>query len=73
MAQPYTILVLSDSHGNVDNMRRAVEQFQPHHILHLGDCRRDAGQHRRSGDQPACFLFRSSNDLLSYIHTTGGW
>ena len=43
MAQPYTILVLSDSHGNVDNMRRAVEQFQPHHILHLGDYRRDAG------------------------------
>lgn len=43
MAQPYTILVLSDSHGNVDNMRRAVEQFAPHHILHLGDCRRDAG------------------------------
>ncbi|MBQ1245536.1 MAG: YfcE family phosphodiesterase [Clostridia bacterium] len=43
MAQPYTVLVLSDSHGNVEAMARAVERFQPHHILHLGDCRRDAG------------------------------
>ena len=36
------ILVLSDSHGNVDNMARAVELTQPRHILHLGDCIRDA-------------------------------
>lgn len=36
-----TILVLSDSHGNVDNMARAVERFRPHRVLHLGDCQRD--------------------------------
>ena len=36
------ILVLSDSHGNVDNMARCVEMIQPRHILHLGDCIRDA-------------------------------
>ena len=36
------LLVLSDSHGNVDNMARAVELTQPRHILHLGDCLRDA-------------------------------
>ena len=42
------ILVLSDSHGNVENMVRAVELTQPRHILHLGDCLRDAGAlHRR--------------------------
>ena len=35
------VLVLSDSHGNIDNMRRAVEQVQPHRVLHLGDCQRD--------------------------------
>lgn len=36
-----TILVLSDSHGNVGNMIRAVEQVQPDRVLHLGDCQRD--------------------------------
>ena len=35
------ILVLSDSHGNVDNMVQAVQQESPHMILHLGDCWRD--------------------------------
>ena len=33
------ILVLSDSHGRVDHMVRAVEQFHPRQVLHLGDCR----------------------------------
>ena len=36
-----TVLILSDSHGNVDNMIRAVERVQPHRVLHLGDCQRD--------------------------------
>lgn len=31
------ILVLSDSHGNCDNMRRAIELEQPDHVFHLGD------------------------------------
>ena len=35
------ILVLSDSHGNVDNMIRAVERVRPCQVLHLGDCQRD--------------------------------
>lgn len=35
------ILVLSDSHGNVANMVRAVEKEAPRMILHLGDCWRD--------------------------------
>lgn len=38
------ILVLSDSHGNLDNMVRAVEMEQPRMLLHLGDCWRDAQQ-----------------------------
>ena len=29
------ILVLSDSHGNVDNMARAVELTAPDRVLHL--------------------------------------
>ena len=35
------ILVLSDSHGKVGNMERAVEAESPRMILHLGDCWRD--------------------------------
>lgn len=34
-------LVLSDSHGNVDNMVRAVELVKPQGIIHLGDGWRD--------------------------------
>ena len=35
------ILVLSDSHGAVPLMARAVELAEPDLILHLGDCWRD--------------------------------
>ena len=47
------LLILSDSHGNIDNMARAVELIQPRHILHLGDCLRDAqALHERYPDIP---------------------
>lgn len=47
------ILVLSDSHGNVEHMARAVEKEQPRLILHLGDCWRDAEKlHDRFPDIP---------------------
>lgn len=36
------ILVLSDSHGNIDSMAQAVERESPDLLLHLGDCWRDA-------------------------------
>lgn len=35
------ILVLSDSHGAIEPMERAVERTAPRLILHLGDCWRD--------------------------------
>lgn len=35
------LLIFSDSHGNVDNMIRAVKQTHPDMILHLGDVMRD--------------------------------
>ncbi|MBE6970810.1 MAG: YfcE family phosphodiesterase [Ruminococcaceae bacterium] len=41
------ILVLSDSHGNVNNMVHCVEMVQPQHVLHLGDCIRDAEELQR--------------------------
>ncbi|MBQ0038435.1 MAG: YfcE family phosphodiesterase [Clostridiales bacterium] len=47
------ILVLSDSHGAVDNMTRCVEMTEPRHILFLGDCLRDADKlHQRFPDIP---------------------
>lgn len=42
------ILVLSDSHGNVNNMVTAVGRLHPDKIIHLGDCWADAEQlHRK--------------------------
>ncbi len=38
------ILVLSDSHGCMEYMRRAVQKEQPDLICHLGDCAMDAVQ-----------------------------
>ena len=47
------ILVLSDSHGNIDNMVRAVERETPRMIFHLGDCWRDGKRlHDRFPDIP---------------------
>ncbi|MCC8168379.1 MAG: metallophosphoesterase [Clostridiales bacterium] len=36
------IIVLSDSHGNVNNMIYAVRETKPDMIIHLGDCWGDA-------------------------------
>lgn len=36
------ILVLSDSHGNINNMIYAVKREKPDQIIHLGDCWGDA-------------------------------
>ena len=36
------ILVLSDSHGNIENMCRCVDLVRPECVLHLGDHIRDA-------------------------------
>ncbi|MCR5676597.1 MAG: metallophosphoesterase [Agathobacter sp.] len=36
------ILVLSDSHGEVDAMVQAVHLEKPDMVIHLGDCMRDA-------------------------------
>jgi putative phosphoesterase len=35
------ILILSDSHGNIRNMKLAVERTNPDQIIHLGDHFRD--------------------------------
>ena len=35
------LLILSDSHGILANMERAVDEAAPQMILHLGDCWQD--------------------------------
>lgn len=37
-------LVFSDSHGNIDYMRKAIELEQPQRVLHLGDVVRDGAK-----------------------------
>lgn len=37
-------LILSDSHGKIDNMVRAVELVRPRGVIHLGDCWRDVDE-----------------------------
>jgi hypothetical protein len=47
------ILVLSDSHGNLNNMILAVKSAKPDMIIHLGDCWADAQQlHAKFCDIP---------------------
>ena len=36
------IAVFSDSHGNIENMRKAILSWQPDQLIHLGDCCADA-------------------------------
>ena len=36
------LLILSDSHGNLQYMTQAVERLGPTHVIHLGDHTRDA-------------------------------
>ncbi len=45
------IIVLSDSHGNVNNMIYAVRQEKPDMIIHLGDCWGDAQRLQREFPQ----------------------
>lgn len=42
------ILVFSDSHGNTENMKQAVELERPDRILHAGDVARDTYELLRS-------------------------
>lgn len=40
------VLVLSDSHGRADTLRRAIEAEKPHAMLYLGDGLSDAERMR---------------------------
>ena len=59
------VLVLSDSHGNVGNMIRAVKREEPDIILHLGDCVVDADALRREFPHITMVKDRKSTRLNS--------
>ena len=57
------ILVLSDSHGNVNNMVTAVGRLHPDMIIHLGDCWADAEVQER------ILLIEGKKILICHGHT----
>ena len=66
------ILVLSDSHENIENMRIAVTRTQPELILHLGDLVRDAEELKTQF--PAIPLMQVEGNCDSYdMHYAPLW
>ena len=60
------ILVFSDSHGNVERMKRVVERTEADLILHLGDGERDFEALQESYRGRAIFMaVRGNGDFLS--------
>ena len=64
------ILVLSDSHGNVNNMVTAVGRLHPDMIIHLGDCWADAEQLHRKFPMTVMEQVPGNCDSVSYTHLT---
>ena len=58
------LLVLSDSHENIDRMRYAVEQTNPDVILHLGDHIRDAQKLCRYFPNTVIYMVKGNCDSL---------
>ncbi|MDD3164291.1 MAG: metallophosphoesterase [Oscillospiraceae bacterium] len=58
------ILVLSDSHGCLDFMRRAVEIEQPDAVCHLGDHARDAAILKKENPQLPVHVVRGNCDCF---------
>ena len=57
-----TLAVFSDSHGNTENMRRAVERYRPGHMIFLGDGLRDAETVARENPDIPFILLKGNCD-----------
>ena len=72
------LLVLSDSHGAIAPMERAVEALLPDYVLHLGDHGRDARElSRRFPEVPLLSVpgncdFPGPAERLTLVRTFGG-
>ena len=58
------ILVLSDSHGTMSSMERALERERPDCVLHLGDHLRDARSLARRHPQTPVYAVPGNCDLM---------
>lgn len=56
------LLILSDSHGNLNHMVRAVETLRPSHVIHLGDHARDLEDLKRQFPMTAMVGVRGNCD-----------
>lgn len=65
------ILVLSDSHGNTENMRCAVEKTAPGLIIHLGDCVRDTASLEQAYPNIPLYRVCGNCDFGSVIPDSG--
>ena len=59
------ILVVSDSHGRIENLRRAIQIEHPFDLLlHCGDIEGDEGKIHLIAETP-CFMVSGNNDLFT--------
>ena len=56
------VLVLSDSHGVIDSMARAVAAHDPDAVIHLGDCVPDAEELRIRFPNLTVYNVKGNND-----------
>lgn len=57
------LLILSDSHGTLTHMRRAVEAVNPTHVIHLGDHAADARDLQREYPMLPIAIVRGNCDF----------
>ena len=60
------LLIISDSHRNIDNMRYAVGQTSPDAILHLGDHISDAQNLSKQLPQAVIYMVRGNCDFQDF-------
>ena len=62
-------LVLSDSHGSLENVHLIMEKFQDiHTVFHLGDLVEDANEIKKNYRNVAVELVRGNNDYKNVPH-----
>lgn len=59
------ILVISDTHGDTGSASRLIRTLHPDHLLHLGDCVRDAEDLEREFPQLPICAVTGNNDWFS--------
>lgn len=58
--------VFSDTHGTVSLMRKAIRQYRPDVIIHLGDCERDTDGLREEFPESALYTVAGNCDMYPF-------